>query len=170
MTEVRMQDSACTLSLIEPNARTAPNVLFQRTQRRPQENKSELSLVWMLTTGLHEISGSQPSLLKKVITNQGLYIVYRCKQMPGSKTSRHTQVVTDIQHFANFTDCLNQSNHKGYYNHVFCTIWFFISQFRPVYSHTNPLRNLLRRAAMRETWLNQNDANDNFKVRYDNTA
>ena len=33
----------------------------------PQENKSELSLVWMLTTGLHEISGSQRSQLKKKI-------------------------------------------------------------------------------------------------------
>lgn len=35
MTEVKMWDSAFgTLSLIEPNARTTPNVLFQRTQRR----------------------------------------------------------------------------------------------------------------------------------------
>ena len=71
-----------------------------------QENKSELFLVWMLTTWLHESSGSQ------------------------------LQVITDIQHFANFTHCLNQSNHKGYYNHVFFVIWFFISQFRLVYSHS----------------------------------
>lgn len=46
------------------------------------------------------------------------------------------QVITDIQHFANFTHSLNQSNHKGYYNDVFFVIWFFISQFRLVYSHT----------------------------------
>lgn len=63
MTEVKIYvwDSAFgTLSLIEPML------------ERPQEYKSELFLVWMLTTGLHESSGSQPSQLKKVITNYGL--------------------------------------------------------------------------------------------------
>lgn len=63
MTEVKIyvRDSAFgTLSLIEPML------------ERPQEYKSELFLVWMLTTGLHESSGSQPSQLKKVITNYGL--------------------------------------------------------------------------------------------------
>lgn len=52
MTEVKIyvRDSAFgTLSLIEPML------------ERPQEYKSELFLVWMLTTGLHESSGSQPS-------------------------------------------------------------------------------------------------------------
>ena len=59
--------------------------------------------------------------------------------MPGSKTLRHMQAITDIQHFANFTHCLNQSNHKGYYNHAFPMIWFFINQFRSVYNHTKPI-------------------------------
>ena len=64
MTEVKMYvwDSAfVTLSLIEPDARTTKRF----NSDDPQENKSELSLVWMLTTGLHEISGSQRSQLKK---------------------------------------------------------------------------------------------------------
>ena len=44
------------------------------TKTTAQENKSELFLVWMLTTGLHESSGSQPSQLKK--SNNKLGVIY----------------------------------------------------------------------------------------------
>lgn len=66
MTEVKVyvRDSAFgTLSVIEPDALKNDPKRFISDD--PQENKSELSLVWMLTTGLHESSGSQPSQFKK---------------------------------------------------------------------------------------------------------
>lgn len=49
-TEVNLYKSLSTLSLIKRGNRMAPNVLFQRRQRRLD---SELSLLWMLTTGYY---------------------------------------------------------------------------------------------------------------------